>query len=157
MKPSTLVFSGPIFLLLSFITCVETVGAQREERDAKAISKVKNIAVSRLDKKLSSLSFSRWFSRTLRNKQPALWELNDCGEQDGSGRQKDFPICVQAYAKTSDQIAVTVMIAVGTHKRGIFGKPVTWGIWVGSDQVSSIVLDRLNDLPKALVKHRKSK
>ncbi len=58
------------------------------------------------------------------------WEVNDCGEQDGSGRQKDFPICVQATGHTDDLIDVNVMIVVGTDRRGIVGKPTTWGIWV---------------------------
>lgn len=128
---------------------VPEIWAQNERRDAKAIPMVKNLKVSRLDKRLPARSFSQWIGQVLGKAQKIEWEINDCGEQDGSGRQKDFPICVQA-SSTLGRIEVTVMIAVGTHKRGINGRPTVWGIWVGRKGEVSKVFDELIELAPEL-------
>jgi hypothetical protein len=146
-------------MIVLFTFCLVTeVGAQNERRDAKAVAMIKNLRVSRLDRRLPGLSFSRWFVLWLADHSLSNGEVNDCGEQDGSGRQRDFPICVQAFAHTGNSVEVTVMIAVGTYRRGIVGKPAVWGIWLKSKNMESELMDELSDLVHKLdqLQHRKS-
>lgn len=147
---------GLITVLIVFCFVPPLLG-QSEGRDRRAIAEIKNIQVPKLDKRLPAESFARWFAKVVGKGQKIDWEVNDCGEQDGSGRQKDFPICVQAAGKTADLIQISVSIAVGTHKRGIVGKPVIWGIWVEAEPEISKILDELNQLPKELTGIRRNK
>lgn len=146
-----------IFIVLAAFFLVSEIGAQNTTRDAKAIAKIKNLQVFRLDRRLPAKSFSQWFGKVIGKSQKIEWEVNDCGEQDGSGRQKDFPICVQARAYTVDLIEVSVLVTVGTHRRGIVGKPSVWGIWVETRQNVSKDLDALSDLPQELVRLKQMK
>lgn len=149
-----------IFLLTIVILglcVVPEVYVQNVKRDARAIAMVKKLQVSRLDRRLPAVSFLQWFGNTIGRSQKIEWEINDCGEQDGSGRQKDFPICVQALAETVDRIEVTVMVVVGTHKRGIVGKPAVWGIWAQPKNKKSKEMDELSDLVKELGAKAKKK
>ena len=143
-----IIISFTIVIVTFFL--VPEILAQNEKRDAKAIPMVKNLKVSRLDKRLRPASFSRWFGNVVGKSQRIEWQVNDCGEQDGSGHQKDFPICVQALAHTVDRIEVTVMVVVGTHKRGIVGKPAVWGIWVKPNNKESKEMDELSELMEEL-------
>ena len=145
----------PLTVIIVAFCIVPEICAQNEKRDAKAIPMVKNLKVSRLDKRLQPVGFLRWFGNVVGKSQRIEWELNDCGEQDGSGHQKDFPICVQAFAHTVDRIEVTVMVVVGTHKRGIVGKPAVWGIWVQPKNKESKEMDELSDLVKELARLRR--
>ena len=147
---------GLVSVLIGFCFVPLLLG-QTEARDRRAIAKIKNIQVPKLDKQLLTESFARWFANVVGESQKVEWEVNDCGEQDGSGRQKDFPICVQAAGQTADLIHISVSIVVGTHKRGIVGKPVLWGIWVEAEPKISKVLDELNELPKELSGIRSTK
>ncbi len=63
--------------------------------------------------------------------------------------RKTFRFAYKASA-TIGRIEVSVMIAVGTHKRGIIGTPTVWGIWVGRKGEVSRILDDLSDLPQEL-------
>lgn len=145
-------------VILSFTIVIVTfclvpeICAQNERRDVKAITMVKNLKASRLDKRLPAVGFLRWLGNVVGKSQRIEWEINDCGEQNGSGRQKDFPICAQAHAHTVDRIEVTVMVVVGTHKRGIVGKPAVWGIWVQPKNKESKELDELSELVEELAR-----
>ena len=148
----------PLLLAALIIVFVEGVRAQHEHRDARAIAMVKALNVSRLDKHLHVEPFAKWFGKLVGKKQKVEWEVNDCGEQDGSGRQRDFPICVQSFAHTGNSVEVTVMVAVGTYMRGIVGKPAVWGIWLKPKNMESELMDELSDLVHKLdqLQHRKS-
>lgn len=88
---------------------------------------------------------------TVEKGQRIEWEVNDCGEQDGSGRQTDFPICVDATVKTKDDITVAVSIVVGTYKRGVIGRPEIWGIWITADKKQPQVLMDLKQISKNIL------
>lgn len=142
---------GSIIVMAAFFLPT-AIWAQSNKRDAKAIKMIKNLQVSSLDKRLPATSFSQWIGQVIGRSQKIEWEVNDCGEQDGSGRQKDFPICVQASAFTVNRIEVNVLVTVGTHKRGIVGRPAVWGIWVIKNQNESQNIDALSDLSQELVR-----
>lgn len=145
------------FAAATFILVPEVCG-QDARRDAKAIALIKNIQISHLDSRLRAQGFLQWLRGVVGNSQKIDWEVNDCGEQDGSGRQKDFPICVQAHTFTSDHVEVSIMVMVGSHMRGIVGKPAVWGIWVVTEHDGSKLLDTLSELRQELllIKRRKS-
>jgi hypothetical protein len=144
-------------IVMTGFCLVSALLGQNEERDSRAIAKIKNIRVSKLDDRLPGESFVRWFGKVVGTAQKIDWEVNDCGEQDGSGRQKDFPICVQAHAITLDHVEVSIMIVVGSHRQGLTRKPGVWGIWVEAKPNPSKVLDELNSLPKELRDIRKTR
>lgn len=103
---------------------------ERNKRDTKAINKVKRLSVSELDKKLTETPFEEWFSKVVGQKVSKSWEVNDCGEQTGDGEGRDFPICVDVSAVENDSFSVSVLVAVGTHKKGVVGKPEVFWIYL---------------------------
>jgi hypothetical protein len=142
--------------LLLLVLGIEANG-QNPTRDIRAIAKVKALSVSKLESKLPTLKFENWFADVVGGTEPTRWEVNDCGEQNGSGKQRDFPICVQAFARTDDRIEVTIMVVVGTYKRGVVGKPAVWGIWAQPHNEVSNEIRELSDLVKELARLKRAK
>lgn len=147
-------FLNAAFLLIAFFSFGSFVLAQDEVRDKKAIAKIKNISSRRLDRKLPIKTFSSWLAKNVGSRKTTEWELHDCGEQDGSGRQVDFPICVGTTVRTTDRIVVNIYIAVGTHKHGVFGKPVVWGIWIETIDGRKFEFNELSEISQQLRKLR---
>jgi hypothetical protein len=73
------------------------------------------------------------------------WESNDCGEQDGFTARADIPLCGEASATLPDGRKLTVMIGVGTLRKGVQGAPGVWFLSV-QDKTST----HLSDLSKFL-------
>ena len=132
---------------------IAVAAAGQTARDRKAIAHTKTILVSQLDPKLPSIPFERWLIKEAGEGAQISWEVNDCGEQTGSPENQgsDFPMCVEADAHMRDKRVIVVSIAVGTYKRGISGKPVTWWITVGHDPYSDQPLKTLSDVPLKLI------
>jgi hypothetical protein len=85
---------------------------------------VKNLPVSKLDSSLPNLSLE-YFLKYESEDAPIRWEVNDCGEQTGdraTNREYDVPMCVEADVDLKHS-ALTILIAVGTAKKGISGVP----------------------------------
>ena len=146
---------GLLIVFVAFVLVPE-IEAQSSGRDSKAIALVKGLPVYRLDKRLSGPTFSRWLRNVIGKSQKIEWEVNDCGEQDGSGRQKDYPICVEALTNTVDGIEIKVLITVGTNKRGIAGKPAVWGIWSQPQHCESKFMYELGDLAQELERQKRN-
>lgn len=144
----------PTVACIAVLLLASSGSSQNLRRDSKAIGIVKNLSVSKLDRRLKFRSFSNWFGSVVRNSRTIGWEVNDCGEQDGSGRQKDFPICVQASGTTKDKLEIVVMIVVGSHKRGIRGKPSVWGLWINRESERPIEMNELSQLAGELIRLR---
>src|ERR1700722_19146924 len=108
------------FLVLTSGLRAEPQSADKTE--AATIERVKNTLASSLDSSLPKVSLE-FFLKYESGGAPIQWEVNDCVEQAGNpstDRGSDRPICVEAdFAK--DQTDVTVMVSVGTLKKGPSG------------------------------------
>ena len=123
-----------------------TVSMAQSDRalEQRAIAAAKRVDVSRLDVKLPRMRFDAWLQKQIGSAR-ITWESNDCGEQDGFTQRADIPVCGEASATLPDGRKLTVMIGVGTLKKGIQGAPGVWFLAV-EDKTST----HLSDLPKFL-------
>jgi hypothetical protein len=89
------------------------------------VQRVKRMPASELQSNLPSEHFDHWLRRIVGRDAVTTWEVNDCGEQSGAkaGKDRDFPICVQAETRFHDGSLLVLMVAVGTAKKGMQGKP----------------------------------
>ena len=153
-KISTLKF--PIRIVAIF--CLAMVlgifaSAQSKKQERVATTYAKDYLVSRIEKGLPSQAFGVWFQELVGKKIPIRWEINDCGEQTGTSadRGRDFPMCVQASAKMSANVFVSVNTQYGTFKRGITRmKPVVRYISIG-EEIGGEYIENLVDLQKRLL------
>jgi len=112
--------------------------------DRRVIAAAKEAYVDKLDVQLPHMRFDAWLQKQIGKAQIA-WESNDCGEQDGFTARADIPLCGQASATLPDGRKLTVMIGVGTMRKGVQGAPGVWFLSV-QDKTST----HLSDLPKFL-------
>jgi hypothetical protein len=112
--------------------------------DRRVIAAAKQAYVDKLDIQLPHMRFDAWLQMQIGTARIA-WESNDCGEQDGFTARADIPLCGEASATLADGRKLTVMIGVGTSRRGVQGAPGVW--FLGLDDKTST---HLSDLPKFL-------
>src|SRR6266851_3459667 len=126
----------------------QTKAQKREDRE---IGFAKKINVSQLDVGLPQQKFDEWFRNLVGSEAIVVWELNDCGEQTGSeaDRKRDLPTCAQAEAKLTDGRKVIVMIAIGTLKKGLTGRPVVFDLVIEHEGQFSTV-KHLSELTKEI-------
>ena len=78
---------------------------------------------------------------------PITWEVNDCGEQTGNpatDQGRDFPMCVEADFD-KDHAAVSVMVSVGTFRKGPSGVPLLFNISITEQSGRSHSVRHLSD------------
>jgi len=92
------------------------------------VEEAKSVNANVLDTTLPKTHFEKWFVNFTATSK-ATWEVNGCGEQDGSGKQTDFPICVDAQAELANGDKLIISIALGTYKKGMIGLPKIWMIY----------------------------
>ena len=83
------------------------------------------------------------------------YEVNDCGEQTGTSADKgrDFPMCVEAMADSLD-VHISVVLGVGTFKRGILGtKADMRGVGFSIEGEGNFDAKKLSDLSASLSKN----
>jgi len=145
----------PSFCLLVLEGCLWAQPQSGDRAEAATIQRVKNTLASSLDSSLPKVSLE-FFLKYESGGAPIQWEVNDCVEQAGNpptDRGSDPPICVEADFQ-KDQTAVTVMVSVGSLKKGSSGTPAVFSVMVNNPSGRSHSLSRLGDLPKEL--HRPS-
>jgi len=136
------------FLLLTSFAWAQ--GPSLGKTEQAALQRAKSALVSSLDSSLPKVSLE-FFLNYESGGANIRWEVNDCGEETGSpatDRGSDSPMCVEAdFAK--DQTGVTVLVSVGTFKKGPTGTPALFHVTVQgpSGKIHSL---RLGDLPKEL-------
>jgi len=121
--------------------------------EQRVVATVKKLSAKTLDPELPDQPFAEWFQSVVGATTKVAWESNDCGEQTGDPKTTpaDFPICGQASAKLPGDRAVTVMVAVGSYKKGITGDPAVF--FVGLDVQNTFEpVGKLHELPEALKK-----
>ena len=124
---------------------------QAQRGEERMIAFAKQINASKLDTRLPPQRLDEWFRDLVGSEAIVKWELNDCGEQTGSvaDRKRDIPSCAQVEAKLVDGRKVVVMIAVGTLKKGLAGKPAVFDVFIEQDEQVSTV-KQLADLKKEI-------
>ena len=141
------------WLLLSSALSLWAKNDAIKARDARLIRQVQEISVSQLDPALPSVSLEKWLHVEAGADGEFHWEVNDCGEHTGTAadRGRDVPMCVQAQADMKDRRTIMVSIAVGTFKKGAFGKPAVNFAQLVTPS-TTIDLPHLSDLPAALIR-----
>jgi hypothetical protein len=141
-------------LLLAGMTHGQTAGPTRVER--KAIAHAKRTLVSEIEPGMPTFTLE-YFLRSEAGPDAAInWEANDCGEQTGNpevDRNRDIPVCAQADVTLPDGRVLTVMIAVGSVKTGIRGKPALFSASITNGAVpgaSTKPIARLSRIPAEL-------
>ena len=136
-----------------FIALLAPAQLTQESRfEKRAVAYAQRISVSQLDDSLAERPFADWLKEIVGQKAEISWEVNDCGEQTGTGADKnrDIPMCVEAVARLSDGRNVYISISVGTVRKGIWGRPGVFFAFIQSGDVYSPDIKRLGDLPKML-------
>ena len=122
-----------------------------DKTEQAAVQGAKNVLVSSLDHSLPKVSLE-FFLNYESGSADIHWEVNDCGEQNGNPATdsgSDTPMCVEAdFAK--DQTDVTVLVSVGTFKKGPSGAPALFNVTVQGPSGKIHSLRRLGELPKEL-------
>ena len=139
----------PGCLLLATLARAQAPTPTKQER--AAIDRAKNQLVSSIDRSLPKVTLE-FFLKYESGGAPITWEVNDCGEQTGNpatDQGRDFPMCVEADFE-KDNSAVSVMVSVGTFKKGLFGVPSLFSASVAELNGASRPLRHLGDLPKEL-------
>ena len=101
-----------------------------EINNSEWIEKMKTINANTVNSSLPAVSYEKWFSGFVGDGIKLNWEVNDCGEQDGSGKQKDFPICVEVSANLLKNRKLAISTVLGTHKKGLVGSPKVWMVYI---------------------------
>lgn len=95
--------------------------------------------------------FDSWM-RKIFGRGKSSWEVNDCGEQTGTpaDRGRDLPMCVEASIESID-LAVTVVLGIGTFKTGISPKrPDLRGIRIDREGEEAMEVSSLRELERQL-------
>ncbi len=125
--------------------------------EARVLTVVKGTPAKELDSALPKARFERWLLDVAGKDAELRWELNDCGEQTGDpavDSQRDLPICAGVYGQLEGSRAFQILLAIGTQKKGIGGKPRIRSI-IAQTGRRMVDLKYLRDLPKALESERR--
>jgi TonB family protein len=134
-----------LFLSLSFPL---SVAGQTGSFEKQAISSAQEMSASDLDESLPNRPFAGWFSEVVGPKAGVVWQLTECGEQTGAG--KDLPACAEVNASLPGGRKVFVTISVGTFKKGLTGKPALFRAVIEQNE-RFYQVRRLSDLPEKLL------
>lgn len=121
------------------------------KREKAAIQRAKNQLVSSFDRTLPRVTLE-FFLKYESGGAPITWQVNDCGEQTGKPATDpghDFPMCVEADFD-KDHAVVSVIVSVGTFKKGPSGVPKVFSVTVIDSSGVSRPVRNLGDLPKEL-------
>jgi hypothetical protein len=137
-------------LLLTF--CVWAQGPSADKTEMAPIQRVRTLLISSLDRSLPKVTLE-FFLKYEGEGAPIKWEVNDCGEQTRDtvvDHGRDSTMCVKADIGLKDGRAATVMVSVGTFKRGPVDVPTVYSVRVTYPGGTIHRLDRLSDLPVEL-------
>ena len=149
-----------VALTSSGLTSAQSAPSKMELLQSKLelmkISRIRNLDASKLERGLPKLHFATWLKNIVGRKATLRWELNDCGEQTGSAQDagRDIPTCLGVEATLADGRRVIILVAVGTIRKGITGKPGVWStVIMRGDQFFTV--RSLRDLARTLKETRK--
>jgi hypothetical protein len=149
--------AGMRLTILSVVPLLLSVGVLAQgpsagKTEVGAIRRVKTLPVSSLDRDLPKVTLE-FFLKYEGEGAPIKWEVNDCGEQTQGAavaHGRDAAMCVGAYIGLKDGRTATVLVSVGTFKKGPVDVPTIHGVRVAYPEGTIHRLDRLSDLPVEL-------
>jgi len=112
-----------LFLILPFSVSAEINYSER-------IEKIKKTNANTIHSSLPKIPYEKWFSNLVGNEKKINWHTTDCGEQNVSGNQKDFPVCVEMSADYLKNKTLFISTVFGTHKKGLIGTPKIWMVYI---------------------------
>jgi hypothetical protein len=129
----------------------ENETTQRSSTEAEIIRRARRASAAQMERGLPDEPLEDWLKRSLGPGVAVEWEINDCGEFDGSGQQESVPVCADAEAKFADGRTISIWIAVGsqdlqgTNSAPDFsGDPAVW--WAALSSRSTGCRIRLADI-----------
>ena len=137
-------------VLLSALPWAQPAPPHKLERSA--IQRARNVLVSSLDSSLPKVSLE-FFLKNEGAGAPIHWRVKDCDEKTANTARvdaQDSIICVEADIDLKDLRSVTVLVSVGTLKRGLIDMPAL--VSVATTDSSGMVhqVRHLGDLPMEL-------
>jgi hypothetical protein len=142
----------PSLLFLLLTLCVWAQGPSADKAEMGAIERVKALPISSLDRSLPKVTLE-FFLKYEGEGASIKWQVKDCGEQTGDtniDHRRDSAMCVQADIGLKDERAATILVLVGTFKRGPVDVPSVYTVRVTYPGGMIRRLDRLGDLPVEL-------
>lgn len=137
-----------LFFIIPFCVLAETA-------DSEWIERMKSLNAHKLHSSLPEISYEKWFYSFIGEKTKPQWEVNDCGEQNGRGVQKDFPICVEVSAKLLGNKKLVISTILGTYKKGIIGTPKIWMMYIEENGKYKVLKD-INEVVSHLSNEKNS-
>src|SRR2546430_16186781 len=137
---------------LLFTVCMWAQGRSANQTEMGAIQHVKMLLSSSLDRNLPKVTLE-FFLKYEGEGAPIKWKVNDCGEQSRDAvvdHGRDAAMCVKADIGLKNGRAATVLVSVGTFKRGRVDVPTVYDVRVTYPDGTIRRLDRLSDLPMEL-------
>jgi hypothetical protein len=119
-----------VSLLLT--SCVRAQGPSAGKREIAAIQRVKTLLISSMDHRLPKVTLE-FFLKYEGEGAPIKWDVSDCGEQDQDAvvdHGRDSAMCVRTALGLKDGRAATVLVSIGTFKRGPVDVPTAYGVSV---------------------------
>ena len=138
--------------VLLLTVCFWAQPSSINKTEKAAIRRAKSLIVSAFDRSLPNVSLE-FFLKNEGEGAPIKWEVNDCGEQNGSPAtddRRDPPTCVEADFEAKNRTAVTVLVSVGTFKGGPSGVPALLRVTITNLSGISRPVRHLGDLPMEL-------
>ena len=86
----------------------------REKLNEQIIAKAMAAKLSDLAKGMPEETFGDWLKNNFAGKAKVSWEVNDCGENDGSGHQEELPVCAEADLNFPNGELIGISIAVAS-------------------------------------------
>jgi hypothetical protein len=151
--PVSKILMWPMILGICMLALTAGLGAQTQpvdKEDRDRIQHAKSLLVSLFDGALPKVSLE-YFLKYESGGAAIHWEATDCGEQGDPeiDARQEVPMCVEADFDSNHR-SVSVLIAVGTSRNPVSGKPVLFRATItdlGGDTKS---IRRFGDLPMEL-------
>ncbi len=134
-------------LLLTF--CVWAQSPSPYEIENRAIRRAKELSIASLERSLPKVTLE-FFLTYEGGGAPIKWEVNHCGEQPRDAVvdcDRDSIMCVEADVALKDGRTATVLVSVGTFKKGPVDAPTVYGVKVTYPGGTIHRMPRLSDLP----------
>ncbi len=110
---------------------------EREAINQDIVHRAQITPAAQLEAGLPAQPFEAWLEQVVGSRGYIEWEANDCGEQDGSGRQTSIPVCGEATVKFRDGREFVASVVVGSlavHDPSATpewsAKPSLWWTWL---------------------------